>query len=106
MPALHRSNHAGTRLVRHGCVTSCGWRLSTTAYRDTGSAKSSGEPHRRNAGRVHRLVGRDGSIIEGKRIDLAERFGIRITSMSSTLTALAIGRLAHYRGYTIAPEAA
>jgi hypothetical protein len=97
---------AGTRLVRHGGVTLCGWRLSGTDHRASGASRHSGEPVRRNAGRVHRLVGKDGSVVEGKRIDLAQRFGIQITSMSSTLTALSAGTLAHYRGYTLAAEAA
>lgn len=97
---------AGTRLVRHAGVTLCGWRLSTTRHREPSASKSSGEPARRGAGKVHRLIGRDGSMVEGKRRELAELFGIQIVSMSATLAALGSGVLKHYRGYTLSSKAA
>jgi hypothetical protein len=93
---------AGTRLVRHKGVTLCGWRLAGTPDRVVNAPRATGIPHRRGAGRVHRLVSSDGKVVEGKRIELAAHFGIQVPSMSSTLTALGSGALKHYRGYTIA----
>lgn len=97
---------AGTRLVRHGGVTLCGWRLASTQHRTASDAKGSGIPARRNSGRVHRLIGRDGAVVQGKRIEMAQTFGIKLTSMSAVLAALSSGTLKHYRGYILAAEAA
>ena len=104
--SLGVSYGAGTRLVRHKGVTVCGWRLAGTEDRLTNASRDTGAPVRRNAGRVHRLIGRDGDLVEGKRIDLAKHFGIGIASASSTLTALGSGKLKHYRGYTLIPAEA
>lgn len=104
--SLGVSYGAGTRLVRHKGVTVCGWRLAGAEDRLTNASCDTGAPVRRNAGRVHRLIGRDGDLVEGKRIDLAKHFGIGIASASSTLTALGSGKLKHYRGYTLIPAEA
>ena len=93
---------AGTRLVRHGCVTVCGWRLAGTAERLTNAARTTGIPSRRDSGRTHLLIGRDGQVVEGKIRHLAAQFGVKVTSMSSTLNSLRRGVLPHYRGFTIA----
>lgn len=97
---------AATRLVRHGCVTLCGWRLSGTKDRPANASKATGIPARRDAGRLHRLVSAEGQVVEGKRIELAARFGIQVPSMSAALAALGVGVLKHYRGYTLAEIAA
>lgn len=93
---------AGTRLVRHGGVTACGWRLAGTPDRLPTETKAGGVPARRDAGRVHRLRGRDGQEVAGKVRELAAHFGIKVTSMNATLTSLRRGDIPSYRGFTVA----
>lgn len=93
---------SASRVCRHGDVTVCGWRLSTTDRIDHKTQKNNNRPTREGKGKTFVLRSKDGELVTGKRKELSEMLQVSIDSFSACIYSIKKGQSKTIKGYTLA----
>ena len=91
---------AGTRVVKQGCVTVCGWRLSTTKPRSCFDSKRTSRPVRAGTGKTYFAI-KDGRCVRGTRAVVAKTLGSTVGQFSAACSRIASGSVSSYKGWAI-----
>lgn len=89
-----------SRVVRHGSVTVCGWRLASTKDRHHATCKTTGRSAKLSTGKVYQAV-KDGVSISGPVAAVAKKIGCTKQQFHAGVNQIKSGRMRAYKGWRI-----
>lgn len=89
-----------SRVVRHGSVTVCGWRLASTKDRHHTACKATGRSGKLFTGKVYQAV-KDGVSVSGHAAAVAKKIGCTKQQFHAGVNQIKSGRMRAYKGWRI-----